>query len=52
MFSTIFQKNKLNRNEFEAFQNQQNDLLNRFVALERDINNIRLHRPDVSSSLC
>ena len=43
----LSQKKKLNRDEFEAFRNQQNDLLSRLAALERDIDDIRLHRNNV-----
>ncbi len=37
----FFQRKKLNREEFEAFKNQQNDLFDRLAALERSINDLR-----------
>lgn len=36
-----FQQNKLNREEFEAFKNQYNDLFNRLAALERSIKDLQ-----------
>ncbi len=37
----VFQKKKLNREEFEAFKKQQHDLFDRLAALERSINDLR-----------
>jgi hypothetical protein len=47
----VLQKKKLNRDEFEAFRNQQTDLLSRLAALERDIDDIRLQRNNVRAKL-
>ena len=46
--SFFFQKKKLNREEFDAFRKQQNDLFDRIAALERSIDALRSSRTTVS----
>jgi hypothetical protein len=45
-----FQKKKLNRDEFDAFKNQENDLFDRLAALERDYHDNQSKRRTVSNT--
>jgi len=41
----------LNRDEFDAFKTEQNDLFDRLAALERDLEQIQTHLKSVRNSM-